>query len=81
MNYLVELIIRPQRNTYNLRDLGDSAFSFSGQDFRRIDFINGQVIFYLNEFKFLKLFLLQYIFMILIIMKLKHSNKLIEKQI
>ena len=43
MNYLVELIIRPQRNQYNLRDLGDSAFSFSGQDFRRMDFANGQV--------------------------------------
>ena len=44
MDYLVELIIRPQRNKYNLKDLGDSAFSFSGQDFRRIDFTNGQVI-------------------------------------
>lgn len=44
MDYLVELIIRPQRNKYNLRDLGDSAFSFSGQDFRRIDFTDGQVI-------------------------------------
>jgi hypothetical protein len=43
MNYLVELIIRPQRNQYNLSDLGDSAFSFSGQDFRRMDFANGQV--------------------------------------
>jgi hypothetical protein len=43
MDYLVELIIRPQKNQYNLRDLGDAAFSFSGQDFRRIDFTNGQV--------------------------------------
>jgi len=43
MNYLIELIIRPQRNVYNPKDLGDSAFSFSGQDFKRLDFTNGQV--------------------------------------
>jgi hypothetical protein len=40
MNYLVELIIRPARNLYQERDLGDTAFTFSGQLFRRIDFNN-----------------------------------------
>ncbi len=44
MNYLTELIVRPQRNVYNIKDLGDSAFSFSGQDFKRLDFTDGQVI-------------------------------------
>lgn len=38
MNYLIELIIRPARNLYQERDLGDSAFTFSGQEFKRIDF-------------------------------------------
>lgn len=45
MNYLIELIIRPQRNVYNPKDLGDSLFSFSGQDFKRLDFTTGQVIY------------------------------------
>jgi pimeloyl-ACP methyl ester carboxylesterase len=38
MNYLVELIIRPARNLYNVKDLGDQAFTFSGHEFKRIDF-------------------------------------------
>lgn len=42
MNYLVELIIRPARNLYHPRDLGDTSFSFGGQDFKRIDF-NAQI--------------------------------------
>lgn len=59
MNYLIELIIRPQRNVYNPKDLGDSAFSFSGQDFKRLDFTNGQVnknkcLSLLNFIKFLE---------------------------
>lgn len=50
MNYLTDLIVRPQRNVYNLKDLGDSAFSFSGQDFKRIDFNNGQVKYFFDFF-------------------------------
>lgn len=38
MNYLVELIIRPKRSLYQQSDLGQTAFSFGGQDFKRIDF-------------------------------------------
>jgi hypothetical protein len=38
MNYLVDLIIRPTKNSYQAKDLGDVAFSFSGQEFKRIDF-------------------------------------------
>ena len=43
MNFLVDLIIRPTRNVYNIKDLGDRAFTFSGQDFKRLDFSNGEV--------------------------------------
>ena len=38
MNYLVDLIIRPKRSIYNLNDLGQFAFSYAGQDFKRLDF-------------------------------------------
>lgn len=40
MNYLIELIIRPTRNYYNQKDLGDMTFTYSGQEFKRIDFIS-----------------------------------------
>jgi hypothetical protein len=44
MNYLVDLIIRPQRNTYKIRDLGDIVFSFNGEDFKRLDFNSNVII-------------------------------------
>lgn len=50
MNYLIELIIRPARNIYSTKDLGDQAFTFSGQEFKRIDF-NNQVSKYNCIFK------------------------------
>jgi hypothetical protein len=40
MNYLVELIIRPARNKYQLKDLGDISFTFNGERFKRIDIDN-----------------------------------------
>jgi hypothetical protein len=40
MNYLVELIIRPTRNKYDPKDLGDNSFNFTGEKFKRIDFEN-----------------------------------------
>lgn len=41
MNYLVDLIIRPKRSQYILTDLGQTAFNFGGQDFKRLDFYKG----------------------------------------
>lgn len=38
MNFLIDLIVRPNRNYYNFRDLGEQKFSFSGSEFKRIDF-------------------------------------------
>lgn len=38
MNLLTSLIIRPQRNVYDKKDLGDNAFSYFNQDFKRLDF-------------------------------------------
>ncbi len=58
MNYLTELIIRPQRNIYNSKDLGDSTFIFSGQDFKRLDFIRGEVNKYFNYLLYILIFYL-----------------------
>ena len=38
MNYIVELIIRPARNLYQSKDLGEKIFFYVGQMFKRIDF-------------------------------------------
>ena len=48
MNFLINLIIRPQRNVYNIKDLGENTFNFSGQDFKRLDFSKGEVIIFLK---------------------------------
>jgi hypothetical protein len=42
MNYLIDLIIRPERNCYNNNDIGDKVFSFNGEEFKRTDY-NSQV--------------------------------------
>ena len=42
MNYIVEMVIRPTRNLYQPKDLGEKVFTFAGQDFKRIDY-NTQV--------------------------------------
>lgn len=38
MNYIVELIIRPARNLYQSKDLGEKVFFYCGQMFKRQDF-------------------------------------------
>ena len=38
MNYIVELIIRPARNLYQAKDLGEKVFFYVGQMFKRQDF-------------------------------------------
>ncbi len=38
MNYLVNLIIRPDKSLYDESDLGDQVFTYYGQEFKRIDF-------------------------------------------
>jgi hypothetical protein len=48
MNFLVELIIRPSRNIYNTKDLGETFFLYSGHEFKRIDFndkVNNKLIY------------------------------------
>ncbi len=45
MNYLVNLIIRPNKSLYEENDLGDSVFSYYGQEFKRID-LNNKVRFF-----------------------------------
>lgn len=40
MNYLVNLIIRPNKSLYEESDLGDSVFTYYGQEFKRIDLNN-----------------------------------------
>lgn len=38
MNYLVNLIIRPTKSLYEESDMGDSVFTYYGQEFKRVDF-------------------------------------------
>lgn len=38
MNFITNLILRPNRNTYSLRELGDKVFTYGNMKFKRIDF-------------------------------------------
>lgn len=38
MNFITDLIIRPNRNTYSIRELGDKIFTYANMQFKRIDF-------------------------------------------